>query len=342
MRLATKTAAEHDDHHQAHHRRPPPASAWRSGGGVGPGLGHTRGGARRSSHGTGRARVAPAVGGRPRHRRTTGRGHGCARRHRGRPPRRRGGVEAGARRPARAGAGRRPRGAGPGGCAVRRRRGGCARRPLARRAAAGLPGVGRRRRPWFALDACPRPCRRALLDPDPLVVEAACWALGERRPTGSVGGLLGWSPRPTPTPAAGRPRWPRSARWATPPACRRCCGALDDKVDRAPPGRGGPGRLRRPRGRRGPPAVPGRPRLAGPPGGGGAAWRVERSAGSALGGGEHRTEPLEGLDAAGRRPAPRTRAGRRPGARGPRCRRPAAGSCPAGAPRRRPGGSPRR
>ncbi len=35
----------------------------------------------------------------------------------------------------------------------------------------------------------PKALQHALLDPDALVVESACWALGERRPMGSVEGL---------------------------------------------------------------------------------------------------------------------------------------------------------
>lgn len=59
--------------------------------------------------------------------------------------------------------------------------------PLVRRRAcqeaAGVGGRGSRA-------TLPGALAGALRDGDPLVVEAACWAIGERRPAGSVGGLL--------------------------------------------------------------------------------------------------------------------------------------------------------
>jgi HEAT repeat protein len=59
--------------------------------------------------------------------------------------------------------------------------------PLVRRRAcqeaAGVGGRGSRA-------TLPGALARALRDGDPLVVEAACWAIGERRPADSVGGLL--------------------------------------------------------------------------------------------------------------------------------------------------------
>jgi HEAT repeat protein len=59
--------------------------------------------------------------------------------------------------------------------------------PVVRRRACqesvGVAGRGSR-------STLPRAVQRALFDPDPLVVETACWALGERRAKGSVDGLL--------------------------------------------------------------------------------------------------------------------------------------------------------
>ncbi len=99
--------------------------------------------------------------------------------------------------------------------------------------------------------------RPLLADADPMVVEAAAWALGERGEDGSDGGRRpgggGREPRRRPLPGGGGGRPRRHRRRPGPP---RHPGRHDRQTRRPPPGRDRPGPLRRPRSRRRPRSEP--------------------------------------------------------------------------------------